>query len=97
MVSFSETLQAIAQIDSQLEENDSSSRQKWHIHQESASKILNIDDAKDTTGAAVLGEFVNCIKDSCRIVAVGRGKQERSCQIPHPTIRRRLISLTPLP
>ena len=63
MVSFNETLHAIAEFNSQLEENNSSSLQKFHIHQDRASKILNIDETDDTTGAAVLEEFVNRLKN----------------------------------
>mmetsp|Transcript_5721 Transcript_5721/g.8303 ORF Transcript_5721/g.8303 Transcript_5721/m.8303 type:complete len:378 (-) Transcript_5721:636-1769(-) len=79
MVSFKEILRSIAQVNSQVEGNNSSLRPKWHIHQERASKMLNIAETDDTSGAAVVWEFVNCLKNG------GSGSRAAGSFIPNPS------------
>ncbi len=79
MVSFNEILRSIAQVNSHVEGNNSSSRPKWHIHQERASKMLNISETDDTSGAAIVGGFVDCLKNG------GSGSRKADAFVPNPT------------
>ena len=79
MVTFNETLLAITQINSHPGENNSSPPQKWHIHQDRAAEMLNIDETEDTTRAAILGEFVNCLKNG------GSGSRKAGTFVANPS------------
>ena len=79
MVSFNEILRSIAQVNSQVEGNNYSFRPKWHIHQERASKMLNIPETDDTSEAAVMWEFVNCLKNG------GSGSRKAESFVPNPS------------
>ena len=79
MVSFNETLRAIAKVNSRLEGNNSSSWSKWHIHQERASKMINIAKIEDTSGAAMVGESIYCLENG------GSGSRKADAFVPNPT------------
>ena len=84
MVTFNETLHAIAQINSHPGENNSSPPQKWHTHQDRAAEMLNIDETEDTTRAAILGEFVNCLKNG------GSGSRKADTFVANPSPYNRM-------
>ena len=94
MVTFNETLYAIAQINSHPGENNSSPPHKWHNHQERAAVMLNIDETEDTTGAAILGEFVNGLKNGG---SGSRRKADTFVANPSPYNRMKIDIFDPSP
>ena len=82
MATFNKIASGVTQLNSQLREDQSSlSRcaKRWYVHEERAAQMVGATETGDTTGAAILGEFVNCLKDG------GSGSKRGGSFIPNPS------------
>lgn len=81
MATFNKIVSGVTQLNSQLREDQSSLSRcanRWHVHEERAAQMVGATETGDTTGAAILGEFVNCLIEE-------RGDV---LSIPHLTVRQ---------
>jgi len=82
MTTFNKIVSGVTQLNSQLGEDQSSLSRcanKWHVHAERAAQLVGATETGDTTGAAILGEFVNCLKDG------GSGSKRGGSFVPNPS------------
>lgn len=82
MTTFNKIVSGVTQLNSQLGEDQSSSSRcahKWHVHEARAAQLVGATETDDTTGEAILGEFVKCLKDG------GSGSKRGGSFVPNPS------------